>query len=232
MQYRIDEILGYLNSCERTVSSQTEPLEILAKKWSWYGIITNLIFMVLTLLMLGLHNLWPWGKFILIGQLSLILLMLGGMFTLLIEPVIALLGLFKWKSMSLTRFLREIQEDEAHVARLSHYEEKELQYAEYLVEKKISANENRIKFFFGEKTAVFALLAFSVPFMKELFGWKISLLVFSGGEGFAGYVSMLLGFVWALVFGMSLGAIALKISTGRYQYQQSLLKQTLWMKKR
>lgn len=110
--------------------------------------------------------------------------MLSGIFTLLVEPVLMLLGISKWKTMTLTRFLKEVREDEGHVAVLGHYEENELQYAEFQLMKKITANENRVKVFFGEKTAVFALLAFSVPFMKELFGWNVSFSVFSWGDGF------------------------------------------------
>ncbi|CAM6405890.1 hypothetical protein KLQUCK353B2_11880 [Klebsiella quasipneumoniae subsp. similipneumoniae] len=47
-----------------------------------------------------------------------------------------LLGLFKWKTMTLTRFLKEVQEDEGHVAALSRYDENELKYAEFQLIKK------------------------------------------------------------------------------------------------
>lgn len=153
-----------------------------------------------------------------------------GRFAGILTPALMLLSLFKWKTMTLTHFLKEVQEDEGYVTALSRYEENELQYAEFLLMKKITANENRVKVFFGEKTAVFALLAFSVPFMKELFGWNVSLSVFRWEGGFSGYADTLLGLVWALIFGMSLGAIALKLATERYKYQLSQLKQTLWIR--
>lgn len=230
MLYRVDEILGYLNRCERTTSNQKDPLENLAKTLSLRGLIASFVLLLLMLLLLGIYALFPERLFILASNFFFILMILSGMFTLLVEPILMLLSLFKWKTMTLTRFLKEVQEDEGHIAALGRYEEKELQYAEYQLMKKITANENRVKVFFGEKTAVFALLAFSVPFMKELFGWNVSLSAFRWGGGFSGYADTLLGFLWALIFGMSLGAVALKIVTERYKYQLSLLKQTLWIR--
>lgn len=44
MLYRIDEILGYLNRCDRVTSSQADPLEILAKRLSLRGLIVSFIF--------------------------------------------------------------------------------------------------------------------------------------------------------------------------------------------
>lgn len=230
MLYRVDEILGYLNRCERTTSNQADPLELLAKRLSLRGLIVSFILLLLMLLPLGVYAFFPEKLFIPMSKFFFILMILSGIFTLLVEPALMLIGLFKWKTMTLTRFLKEVQEDEGHVAALSRYEENELQYAEFQLMKKITANENRVKVFFGEKTAVFALLAFSVPFMKELFGWNVSFSVFRWEGGFSGYADTLLGFVWALIFGMSLGAIALKLATERYKYQLSLLKQTLWIK--
>ncbi|EBA4609553.1 hypothetical protein CTZ44_10380 [Salmonella enterica] len=229
MLYRVDEILGYLNRCERTTSNRADPLELLAKRLSLRGLIVSFIFLLLMLLPLGIYAFFPEKLFILVSKFFFILMMLSGIFTLLVEPALMLLGLFKWKTMTLTRFLKEVQEDEGHAA-LSRYEENELQYAEFQLIKKITANENRVKVFFGEKTAVFALLAFSVPFMKELFGWNVNFSVFLWGDDFSGYTDTLLGFVWALIFGMSLGAIALKLATERYKYQLSLLKQMLWIR--
>lgn len=231
MLHRVDEILGYLNRCERTTSSQADPLEILAKKLSLRGLAVGFILLLLMLLSLGIYSFFPDDIIIFISKAFYILLMISGLFSLLIEPAVMLLGLFKWKTMALTRFLKEVQEDENHVAGLAHYEEKELQYAEYQLEKKITANENRIKVFFGEKTAIFALLAFSIPFMKEIFGWNVRLPIFSWNEGSSGYIRTLLGFIWALIFGISLGAIALKLVNERYKYQLTLLKQQLWIKK-
>lgn len=230
MLYRVDEILGYLNRCDRTTSNQTDLLEVLAKRLSLRGLIASFILLLLMFLSLGINSFFPENAFILISKFFFILMMLSGMFTLLVEPVLMLLGLFKWKTMTLTRFLKEIHEDEEYVSVLSRYEAKELQYAEYQLMKKITTNENRVKVFFGEKTAVFALLAFSVPFMKEFFGWSLSLPAFRWGDGFSGYADTLLWFVWALIFGMSLGGVALKIVTERYKYQLSLLKQTLWFR--
>lgn len=66
--------------------------------------------------------------------------------------------------------------------------------------------------------------------MKELFGWNVNFSVFLWGDDFSGYTDTLLGFVWALIFGMSLGAITLKLATERYKYQLSLLKQMLWIR--
>lgn len=230
MLYRGDEILGYLNRCERTTSNQADPLELLAKRLSLRGLIVSFILLLLMLFPLGSYAFFPEKLFILVSKFFFILMMLSGVFTLLIEPALMLLGLFKWKTMTLTRFLKEIQEDEGHVAALSRYAENELKYAEFQLTKKITANENRVKVFFGEKTAVFALLAFSIPFMKEIFGWNVNFSVFRWVGGFSGYADTLLGFVWALIFGMSLGAIALKLATERYKYQLCLLKQTLWIR--
>lgn len=230
MLYRVDEILGYLNRCERITSNQADPLELLAKRLSLRGLIVSSIFLLLMLPPLGIYAFFPEKLFISVSKCLFILMMLSGIFTLLVEPALMLLGLFKWKTMTLTRFLKEVQEDEGHVAALSRYDENELKYAEFQLIKKITANENRVKTFFGEKTAVFALLAFSVPFMKELFGWDVNFSFFLWGNAFSGYADTLLGVVWALIFGMSLGAIALKLVTERYKYQLSLLKQTLWIR--
>ncbi|HHO0221913.1 TPA: hypothetical protein ACRR48_003780, partial [Klebsiella quasipneumoniae] len=133
---------------------------LLAKRLSLRGLIVSFIFLLLMLLPLEIYAFFPEKLFIIVSKFLFILMMLSGIFTSLVEPVLMLLGLFKWKTMTLTRFLKEVQEDEGHVAALSRYEENELQYAEFQLIKKITANENRVKVFFGEKTAVFALLAF------------------------------------------------------------------------
>lgn len=184
MLYRVDEILGYLNRCERTTSNQAEPLELLAKRLSLRGVFVSFILLLLMLFLLGIYSFFPEKLFILASKFFFILMMLSGIFSLLVEPALMLLGLFKWKTMTLTRFLKEVQEDEGHVAALSRYEKNELQYAEFQLIEKITTNENRVKVFFGEKIAVFALLAFSVPFMKELFGWNVNFSVFLWGGRF------------------------------------------------
>lgn len=50
MLYRVDEILGYLNRCERTTSNQADPLELLAKRLSLRGVIVSFILLLLMLL--------------------------------------------------------------------------------------------------------------------------------------------------------------------------------------
>jgi hypothetical protein len=137
MLYRVDEILGYLNRCERTTLNQADPLELLAKRLSLRGLIVSFIFLLLMLLPLGIYAFFPEKLFILVSKFLFILMMLSGIFTLLVEPVLMLLGLFKWKTMTLTRFLKEVQEDEGHVAALSRYDANELQYAEFQLIKKL-----------------------------------------------------------------------------------------------
>ena len=51
MLYRVDEILGYLNRCERTTSNQKDPLENLAKTLSLRGLIASFVLLLLMLLL-------------------------------------------------------------------------------------------------------------------------------------------------------------------------------------
>lgn len=55
MQYRVDEILGYLNRCKRITSNQADTLELLAKRLSLRGLIVSSIFLLLMLLPLGIY---------------------------------------------------------------------------------------------------------------------------------------------------------------------------------
>ncbi|MEC5635934.1 hypothetical protein [Klebsiella quasipneumoniae] len=151
MLYRVDEILGYLNRCERTTLNQADPLELLAKRLSLRGLIVSFIFLLLMLLPLGIYAFFPEKLFIIVSKFLFILMMLSGIFTSLVEPVLMLLGLFKWKTMTLTRFLKEVQEDEGHVAALSRYEENELQYAEFQLIKKLPPMKIESKSFLVRK---------------------------------------------------------------------------------
>lgn len=72
MLYRVDEILGYLNRCERITSNQADPLELLAKRLSLRGLIVSSIFLLLMLLSLGNYA-FSEELFVLLGKFYLFL---------------------------------------------------------------------------------------------------------------------------------------------------------------
>ncbi|GGK02608.1 hypothetical protein GCM10009304_30530 [Pseudomonas matsuisoli] len=118
---------------------------------------------------------------------------------------------------------KELRHDTSHVNKLEHFDNATLEEARHWIELKLSRIESRISYFFGEKTAIFAMLAISWSFFKELGGipWINETL----GTGFTlGNISdSLLLWGGAFVLGISLGAALLKYVAQHYVYQKELL---------
>lgn len=218
------EILGYLNRCQPVSLSKHDPLERNLKKASYWLLFCGMGFVALLFLTVCLYRIYPFGGLRVFAMILFIAAVFFLLLSLLVEPLGALVGLVRWKTQVLTNLLCEINHDELHARHLLRYSMKERDYVEYCLQVKIANGENRVKLFFGEKTAIIALFLFSFVTMKELVGWDWFTSIISWEGGWSGSINKLVWFFWALLMGFSLGAIATKINVARYYYQMSLLK--------
>lgn len=164
---------------------------------------------------------------------ALYITLLAQLFAILIlfpDIFIGLATLIMWRRHMLISLIREIDKDEKNAMQLMEFNPRELQYAKYWLETKITRIESRLKLFFGDKTAALALLGLSWPVVKELGGlpWlSTSFSHFLSTDNIPDTIIML---CLALLLGISLGGVVMKNVNEKYKYQVSLLELALKLK--
>ncbi|SFT84010.1 hypothetical protein [Paraburkholderia aspalathi] len=155
---------------------------------------------------------------------------LFGILTMLVEPIAMFVVMLRWKAETLDTFVREIENDEAHVRRLIHHDEEALRRVQYWLQLKAKRLDARIVFFFGGSAAVYSLLALTLSNMKDAGG--LSWLENTFLRGFAADNLANTAILWgiALVFGASVGAMLMKVVQGRYTYHLELVELALMRK--
>ncbi|MFP3562928.1 hypothetical protein [Paraburkholderia sp. SIMBA_030] len=188
----------------------------------------------LCMVLLGVFGFWYKADHapILVG-VSLVfwlLTTLFGILTMLVEPVAMFIVMLRWKAETLDTFIREIENDEAHVKRLIRHDEEALRRVQYWLQLKVKRLDARIVFFFGGSAAVYSLLALTLSNIKDAGG--LSWLEHTFLRGFAADNLANTAILWgiALVFGVSVGAILMKVVQGRYTYHLELVELALMRK--
>lgn len=149
-----------------------------------------------------------------------------GLLSLLVRSMGVLLLATKWKRISLTTLLREVEVDEAHAQSLVSTTSPHLRKrAEQHLQLKQSRLERRITSVLGEKTAAGSLIALTLPMMKEAGGFSQLQNAMSSGFNLTNW-ELLFVYFFAFVLGASLGAIGLKVIAGRIRYQLEILALT------
>lgn len=159
-----------------------------------------------------------------------VLTTLFGILTMLVEPIAMFIVMLRWKAETMDTFVREIENDEAHVKRLVRHEEEALRRVQYWLQLKVKRLDARIVFFFGGSAAVYSLFALTLSNIKDAGG--LSWLEHTFLRGFAADNLANTAILWgiALVFGVSIGAMLMKVVQGRYAYHAELVELALMRK--
>lgn len=151
-----------------------------------------------------------------------IFVQLCGLLSVAIRSIGVLLLATRWKRVTLTTLLREVEVDEGHARGLGAFSKGVMDRAEQHLQLKLSRLERRAGAFLGDKTAVLSLIALTMPIVKEAGGFSWIRRGLDTSSGFTSWESMTLYF-FAFLLGISLGAIGLKMLAERIRYQLEVL---------
>lgn len=169
------------------------------------------------------HFLDPQAKWVKTAALLIaILVQLSGLLSVAIRSIGLLLLATRWKSVTLTTLLREVEVDEGHARGLGAFSKGAMDRAEQHLRLKLSRLERRAGAFLGDKTAVLSLIALTMPIVKEAGGFSWIRRGLDTSSGFTSWESMTVYF-FAFLLGISLGAIGLKMLAERIRYQLEVL---------
>jgi hypothetical protein len=193
-----------------------------------------LVLGVLCMVLLAISGFWYKAEhapiLIYVAFMFWVLTTLFGILTMLVEPIAMFFVMRRWKAETMDTFVREIENDEVHVKRLIRHGEEALKRVQYWLQLKIKRLDTRIVFFFGGSTAVYSLFALTLSNIKDAGG--LSWLDHTFLHGFAADNVTNTAILWgiALVFGVSIGAILMKVVQSRYTYQLELVELALMRK--
>jgi len=134
---------------------------------------------------------------------------------------------FRWKKKSLQIFMEELKNDRRRVRFLARSSEHTLKEVQHFLKLKIDRIEKRISQFFGDKAALLSLLAVTYSLVKDVGGVAWLMATFQLGFAPRNYANAAWLMALALIFGISIGALALKVLQRRYAYQLELVEMAL-----
>lgn len=221
---KVRQILVQLNDCRPYRAGRGQFEQRMHRLASWCLGLSLLLFCI-TALLAWRHSVAPLPDIVrllaaAIGLLSMLLAILS-----LLAPILSTgLDLWRWKALALESLLHEVDNDECSAQALAHSALGDLNHACYWLELKVHRYELRMSQVFGEKTAVLALFALLYGAVKELggFAWLGTAVTSHPSE--LGILNTLLVWGLALLLGLSIGALLLKATAGRYRYQIELLQ--------
>lgn len=229
--YRITHILSLLSNSKSAPVKAWSKGERIAKKIQYWFLGLAVLFFAVCAVLAIIHNYIPLSQPIKFIALCLTLLtQVCALLSFFPDVIIGVYTLIMWRQHMLVSLTQEIEKDEKNARRLMEFNEVELQYAKYWIELKIARNESRLKLFFGDKTAAFALLGLSWPVIKELGGLEWVSSTFSHFLAPGHVLDTLIWMFLALLLGLSLGGIMMKNVNEKYKYQVSLLELALKLK--
>lgn len=229
--YQVDKIISLLSTFSASPTKIPYGKERISKAFQQGFLILSIVCFLFLLVLALVHMLSPLPPYMrTMALFTGILTQVFALLLLLSDFVVGMATLVMWKKHTLEAFLREVEQNEKQATLLMAFNEDELQYTQHWIEQKISRNEFRLKFFFGDKTAAIALLGLCWPVVKETGGLESLSTRFSH---FLVPGHMLDTFIWmilAVLLGFSLGGIMVKKINERYTYQVSLIKLTQKLK--
>jgi uncharacterized membrane-anchored protein YhcB (DUF1043 family) len=128
---------------------------------------------------------------------------------------------------SLQIFMEELKNDRRRVRFLARSSEHTLKEVQHFLKLKIDRIEKRISQFFGDKAALLSLLAVTYSLVKDVGGVAWLMATFQLGFAPGNYANAAWLMALALIFGISIGALALKVLQRRYAYQLELVEMAL-----
>jgi len=149
---------------------------------------------------------------------------------LLIPPINELKSFINLKKEVMNDLVCEIYFAENHIMELERYTESELKYAIEWLNLKINRINNRLNNFFGEKTAIISICGLAYSALQATGGLTKFSETMSKAIFHSGIINTLIAFGLAFLFGLSIGAIALKYIANHFEYLRDITKITLNLK--
>lgn len=147
--------------------------------------------------------------------------------SLVVEPIVGVMQMFRWKQEALDTLTREIETDEKSVLLLKGYADDTLKYAQHCLQLKVKRLDSRVVSFFGGGTAAYALLAITLTNIKDAGGLPWLRNTLASGFVSGNFVNTAILWGIALVFGLSVGSMMLKRVQSRFAYQLELIELAL-----
>lgn len=141
--------------------------------------------------------------------------------SLLSRSVGLLLLAMRWKKISLSTFLDEVEQDDQRGRELSLFGGDVIDRAQLHLQLKLSRLERRVTSFLGDKSALLSLIVLAAPFVREAGGLWMQHVVAPPSPFFSWDTLSL--YLFAFLLGLSLGAMVLKNLAARYRYQLEIL---------
>lgn len=104
-------------------------------------------------------------------DLLLVGTLLSGLTALVIDPVMLLVRLRRWRADARDAAIRELANDQRHIANLVVHEEESLQFVKHWLTTRIGRIDTRVAQFFGKETALLSQLGLAYAILKEG-GWS------------------------------------------------------------
>ncbi|WP_321796428.1 hypothetical protein [Burkholderia sp. BCC1988] len=223
---KIKELLKTLSTLEPYRPAKALSIER-ARKGSILLLAGGGICFLLLLLMVAWHKLAPaeWQKTPAFALYAFTVVL--SLLSLIVEPIVGVMQMFRWKQEALDTLIREIETDEKSARLLNNYADNTLKYAQHCLQLKVKRLDSRVVSFFGGGTAAYALLAITLTNIKDAGGlpWLRNTLSNGFVSGNFSNTAILWGI--ALVFGLSVGSMMLKRVQSRFAYQLELIELTL-----
>ncbi len=220
---KTDEILADLASCEPYKLAKG-PFMTRSRKLSWLLLGLG----GLCLCMLAVFGFWykkaPSTPLAYTGIAFYVSTMLLSASSLLVEPIAGFMLMRHWKEETLNTITKEIANDESHVRRLMRYDDNTLKYVQHWLQIKVRRLDARIVLFFGGSTAVYTLLALTLSNIKDAGGLPWLNQTFASGFAPGNLMNTIILWGIALIFGVSIGAMLMKVVQGRYTYHLELVE--------
>lgn len=196
---------------------------VLERAANWMlGIACGLILLIVPLAMY--FHFWdPTAQWV---KTTALTIAIGAQILSLLSVIVRSMGILllalRWKRITLTTLLHEVEVNESHALSLTAFSEDVRERAEQHLRLKLSRLERRIGVILGDKTAVLSLIVLTIPIVKEAGGLSWIRQVFDSSYNFTSWESLSLYF-FAFLLGISLGAIGLKMLAERIRYQLEIL---------
>ncbi|MCA8235442.1 hypothetical protein [Burkholderia cenocepacia] len=224
---KIKELLKTLDTCEPYRPRKALSVER-ARKASTLLLGGSGVCFLLLLMLVGWHKLaaaeWQMIPAITLYTLTVVL----SLVSLVVEPIVGVIQMFRWKQEALDTLTREIETDEMNARFLNSYADNTLKYAQHCLLIKVKRLDSRVVSFFGSGAAAYALLAITFTNIKDAGGLPWLRHTLASGLVFGNFINTAILWGIALVFGLSVGSMMLKRVQSRFVYQLELIELALF----
>ncbi|AOK42847.1 hypothetical protein QZM46_29655 [Burkholderia vietnamiensis] len=223
---KIKELLKSLATCEPYRPTKALSLERARKASALFLGSSGFCFLLL-LILAGWHKLAPADWQMIPAITFYVSTVVLSLLSLVVEPIVGIMLMFRWKQDALDTLTREIETDEKNVRVLNGYADDTLKYAQHCLQLKVKRLDARVVSFFGSGAAAYALLAVTFTNIKDAGGLPWLRNTLANGFVSGNFINTAILWGIALIFGLSVGAMMVRRLQSRFVYQLDLIELAL-----